>query len=180
MALVMTIVCACRAASAQIAAGEYEIKAAFLHHFAKFVDWPPTMLPPGAPLVIGLIGDDPFGRAIDDVIRRDATANGHRIIVRRLHWNDSLAQCHIVFISSSEIDHLPQILDSLRGVSVLTVADLDRFAQRGGMIELRTIDGRVRFDINSDAATDVHLRISSKLMQLARVVRSAAIAGALP
>jgi hypothetical protein len=171
-AVVVLLACslfACRA-QAQVAAGEYQIKAAFLHHFAKIVDWPPETLPPNAPLVIGLIGDDPFGRAIDDVISNDATANGHRIVVRRLHWNDVISGCQIVFISSSEIAHLDQVLGALRGWSVLTVGDIDHFAQRGGMIELRAAGNRVKFDINTTAASSARLRISSKLLQLARTV----------
>ena len=172
LALVFIIVCALipRQAHAQLSAGEYQIKAAFLHHFARFVEWPAEVLPPNAPIVIGLIGDDPFGHVIDDVIRHDARVNGHPIVVKRLRWNDTLPMCHIVFISSSEIEHLEEIFASLRGFSVLTVGDIDRFAQRGGMIELITNDGHVRFDINSAHSAAVRLRISSKLLQLAHVV----------
>ena len=170
VALAIAMLLAAITARAQIAAGEYQIKAAFLHHFAKFIDWPPDALPAGAPVVIGLIGNDPFGRAIDDVINNDSVVDGHRLVVRRLRWNDAAANCQIVFISSSEIDHLDNILDSLRGRSVLTVGDVDRFAQRGGMIELRTVANRVRFDINSGVADTAHLKISSKLLQLAQTV----------
>jgi len=157
-------------ANAQVAAGEYQIKAAFLHHFATFVEWPADKVASNAPVVIGLIGDDPFGRAIDDVISRDAVVNGHRLIVRRLRWNDALTDCQIVFISSSELEHLDDILKTLKGHSVLTVGDIDRFADRGGIIELRTTGNRVRFDINSHAAGAARLHISSKLLQLAQRV----------
>jgi len=159
-------------ASAQLAAGEYQIKAAFLHHFASFVDWPADAMPASAPIVIGLIGDDPFGHAIDDVITAKSVVNGHRVSVRRLRWNDPIANCQIVFISSSELEHLDAILEELKERSVLTVADLDGFAQRGGIIELRTSSGRVKFDINTSAAAAAHLKISSKLLQVARVVYS--------
>lgn len=160
-------------ASASVAAGEYQIKAAYLHHFAQFVEWPQSVLAPGAPIVIGLIGDDPFGRAIDDVIA-GRRANGHPIVIRRLRWNDSVGGCQMIFISSSELQHLGAVLDSVRGMAVLTVADIDRFASRGGMIELVTLENRVRFDINADAAAEAHLRISSKLLQVARVLRGTA------
>ena len=112
-------------------AGEYEIKAAFLHNFPNFIEWPSPVAASRAPIVIGLVGADPFGGALDDILR----GTNSRIVVRRLHWNDQLSACRIVFISASELPHLSQILESLRGVSTLTVGDFDRFASRGGMIE---------------------------------------------
>lgn len=154
---------------AQNVAGEYQIKAAFLQHFAQFVEWPQNVLSPNAPLVIALVGDDPFGRAIDDVIA-GKHANGHPIVIRRLRWNDSFAGCHMVYVSSSELQHLGTILDAARVYSILTVADLDRFAEHGGMIELLTAQNRVRFDINPNAASDAHLKISSKLLQVAHAI----------
>lgn len=159
--------------SGQVAAGEYQIKAAYLHHFAQFVEWPQSVLPPGAPIVIGLVGQDPFGRAIDEVIA-GKHANGHPLVVRRLRWNDDLTSCHVLFVSSSELQHIGAILDATRGFSVLTVADVDRFAMRGGMIELMTVENRVHFDINAGAAAEAHLRISSKLLGIARAIRSTA------
>ena len=158
------------APAGDVLAGEYQIKAAFLQHFAQFVQWPLNVLPINAPLVIALVGDDSFGRAIDDVIG-GKYASGHPIVIRRLRWNDSFAGCHIVYIGSSELQHLGTILDAARVYSILTVADLDRFAQRGGMIELVTAQNRVRFDINPNAASDAHLKISSKLLQVAREIR---------
>ncbi len=159
--------------SDQVAAGEYQIKAAYLRHFAQFVEWPQNVLSPGAPIVIGLVGQDPFGRAIDEVIA-GKHANGHPLVVRHLRWNDDLTSCHVLFVSSSELQHLGAILDATRGFSVLTVADVDGFAMRGGMIELMTVENRVHFDINTSAATEAHLRISSKLLGIARAIRSTA------
>ena len=154
----------------EIAAGEYQIKAAFLQHFAQFVEWPADALPPNAPIVIVLVGDDPFGRAIDDVVA-GKRANGHPLVIRHLRWNEPVAGCQMIFISSSELQHLGAILAAARGLSVLTVADVDRFTQRGGMIELMTEQHRVRFDVNPAAAAVAHLRISSKLLQVARAIR---------
>jgi hypothetical protein len=156
--------------SGEVAAGEYQIKAAFLQHFAQFVEWPANALPPNAPLVIGLVGDDPFGRAIDDVIG-GKRANGHLILLRRLRWNDSFSGCHIVYISSAELQHLGAVLEAVRATSTLTVADIDRFVERGGMIEMVMAQNRVRFDINPGAAAEAHLKISSKLLQVAREIR---------
>lgn len=155
---------------ADVTAGEYQLKAAFLTHFTHFVEWPAGALAPGAPIVIAVVGDDPFGGALEDVIAA-TRGNGHAIVVRRLRWNDSLAGCQIAFISSSEVPHLAVILENARASSVLTVAELDRFTERGGMIGLFTLANRVRFDINAGAASAAHLKISSKLLQLAREVR---------
>lgn len=145
-------------------------KAAYLHHFAQFVEWPQSVLPAGAPIVIGLVGEDPFGRAVDEVIA-GKRANGHPLTVRHLRWNESMAGCHILFISSSELEHLGAILAATRGLPVLTVSDFDRFTERGGMIELMAAEDRVRFDINTEAVAAARLRISSKLLQVARAVR---------
>jgi len=158
-------------AAGEMAAGEYQIKAAFLHHFAQFVDWPAAALPPGAPIVIGLVGEDPFGRTLDDVVA-GKHANGHPIVIRHMRWNDPFGACQIVFIGSSELPHLAAILDATRGFSILTIADFDRFTERGGMIELITVDHRVQFDVNPSAAAEAHLRISSKLLQVAHAIRS--------
>lgn len=174
VALALVVLLASQASGAppagEVSAGEYQIKAAFLQHFAQFVEWPLNVLPINAPLVIALVGNDPFGRAIDDVIA-GKHANGHPIIIRRLRWNDSFAGCHIVYVGSSELQHLGTILDAARVYSILTVADLDRFADHGGMIGLVMAQNRVRFDINPNAASDAHLKISSKLLQVAREIR---------
>lgn len=173
-ALVLTLVTILLAISAlgQMAAGEYHLKAAFLHTFAKFVEWPDDQLAPSAPIVIGLVGDDPFGRAIDEVVF-GRSANGRAVRIQRLRWNDSFQGCHILFISSSELPHLRQILESLQGSSILTVGDMDRFAARGGMIELRMAGSRVRFEVNLMPASQARLKISSKLLQVAQTVYSA-------
>ncbi|HWX42191.1 MAG TPA: YfiR family protein, partial [Blastocatellia bacterium] len=98
--------------------------------------------------------------------------NGHPIAVKRLRWGQDLRQCHILFISASEARRLPQILESLRGASVLTVADMERFDQQGGIVRFLIEEGKVRFEINVDAADKAGLRISSKLLALAKIVRA--------
>jgi hypothetical protein len=154
----------------QAAAGEYQTKAAYLHRFAQFVEWPENVLAPRAPIVIGVVGDDPFGRGIDEAMA-GKLANGHPFAVRRLRWNDALTSCHILFIAASELGHLRAILDATRGSSVLTVGDSDSFTEAGGMIELKTIENRIEFDINTAAAEVAHITISSKLLQIARAIR---------
>lgn len=155
---------------AQEGADEYQVKAAFLPNFARYVEWPATSLSEaGSPLIIGVVGDDPFGGVLDGVLR-GTVANGHPIQLQHLHWNDSLNGCQLLFISSSEVNHLPAILQSLNGSSVLTVSDIERFSLSGGMIELRMVGSRVRFDINLTAADEAHLKVSSKLLNVARAV----------
>jgi hypothetical protein len=164
-----------RSVRAQSDADEYQVKAAYLLNFARFVEWPAGVLPAGSPLDIGIVGDNPFGVALEEVLR-GKSANGHPIQLRHLHWNDALTSCQIIFISTSEEAHLPDILRNLGQNSVLTVSDIDRFSLRGGVIEFRMVGNRVRFDINREPAIAARLSISSKLLSVARAIheRSAA------
>ncbi len=158
-------------AGAQTVANEYQVKAAYLLNFARFVEWPAEVLPPSAPLEIVVVGDyDPFEGALEEALR-GKSANGHSILLRHQRWNDTLTPYQIVFISASEEPHLQQILSSLRNDSVLTVSDIDRFSLRGGVIEFRMVGNRVRFDINRSPAIAGHLSISSKLLSVARAVQ---------
>lgn len=157
-------------AGAEHSAGEYQVKAAYLMNFARFVEWPAARLPESAPLQIAVVGDDPFGVMLDDTLR-GKTANGHPIQLRRLRRSDVLTSAHIVFISASEEAHLPEILQQLNHSSVLTVSDIERFSLRGGAIEFCMVGDRVRFDINRAPAIAGQLSISSRLLTVARVVR---------
>ncbi len=151
---------------------EYQVKAAFLYNFAKFVEWPDgDFADAGAPLVIGILGEDPFGDAIDEVIK-GKMVNGRPLVIRRLKQTQSLGTCHILFISSSEKKRLGQIVEDLRMASVLTVGEAEAFVQAGGIVGFVMEDGRVRFEINADGAERAQLRVSSKLMALAKVIRN--------
>ena len=152
------------AVRAQMTAGEYQIKAAFLYNFPKFVGFP--ALQPGGktPLIIGIVGDDPFGPMLAAMVAGQSS-EGHPLVVFHLRWNDRLTDCQILFVSASEIGHLPQILAG--APNALTVGDVDSFARRGGIIEMRMVHDRVRFDINVAAAHKAGIHISSKLLGLA-------------
>lgn len=141
-----------------------------LLHFAQFVDWPDQALRAGAPIIIGIVGQDPFGHTIDDMAAT-SHANGHSFIVRRLQWNDTLTNCNILFITFSETEHIDAILAATHGASVLTVASAPRFAARGGVIELFPAPDGFDFDVNTQAAAEAHLKISSKLLHVARAIR---------
>ena len=156
-------------ARAQSVTDEYQVKAAYLLNFARFVQWPSGVLPASAPLEIVIVGTDSFGGGLEGMLR-GKSANGHPIHVRYQRWDDVLTPYQIVFISVSEAPHLPQIIQFLGRSSVLTVSDIDRFSLRGGVIEFRMVGNRVRFDINRTSAVAAQLNISSKLLSVARAV----------
>jgi hypothetical protein len=157
-------------ARAQDPMPEYQVKAAYLFNFLKFVDWPDdAFADPLAPIVIGILGDDPFGSSLPQVVV-GKTIQGRDLVIRAYHDGENLRGAHILFISSSEKKRLPAILSSLRGSSVLTVADMDGFLDSGGMIQFVPESSRVRFSINADATRRGRLQMSSKLMSLAKSV----------
>jgi hypothetical protein len=149
-------------------AGEYEVKAALLYKFASFVEWPPETS--GSELCIGVVGQDPFGVILDQVVK-GKSINGRGFILKRLKFGEDPAGCHILFVSASERAKLRPILDRLEAAGVLTVSDIPGFCRAGGMIGLEMSDQRVRFEINPDAAERGRLKLSSKLLSLARIVR---------
>ena len=111
---------------------EYQLKAVFLFNFAQFVEWPPEAFPDAqTPLVIGVLGEDPFGAYLDETVRGERV-NNRSLVVQRYRRVDEIKTCHILFISRSEADRLEQILVRLKGRNILTVGDAEGFAQRGG------------------------------------------------
>jgi hypothetical protein len=153
------------------AAGEYEVKAAFLYNFAKFVEWPGA----GAPRLAGqlslcVLGYDPFGDKLKTAVENKSTDS--RTIVL-LHLNDArqLNSCHILFVSSYEQKRFRSLQEETRLNSVLTVGEAEEFTRDGGIIRFVLEDGRVRLEINLSAAEWAKLRISSKLLSLAKIVR---------
>jgi YfiR/HmsC-like len=152
-------------------ASEYQIKAAFLYNFAKFVEWPPAVSP-GAndPMEICVVGEDPFGNTLNQSIE-GKTVSGHKLMIRRLKPAQDMKGCQVAFISSSEKSHLPSVLESLKGGGVLTVGETEGFAALGGVINFTMENDKVRFEINLDAAGRAGLKISSKLLLLARIVK---------
>jgi hypothetical protein len=152
------------------AAGEYQVKAAFLYNFAKFIEWPPSSFSDAsAPLRICVIGQDPFGHELRD-ITNEKTVNGRRL---QVDWVASLQlarTCHILFIASSEKAQLKRDFESLRGAAALTVGDTRGFVEQGGMINFVLENGRVQFEVNHQATAQAGLKVSSKLLQVAKRV----------
>lgn len=149
---------------------EYQVKAAYLYNFAKFVEWPDAKFQsPQTPLIIGVIGDDPFGVTLDQVVQ-GKTINGREVIIRRFTVGEDFKQCHLLFISRSMKNSVKGILDQLKGQNVLTVSEIDKFALRGGCINFFIANENVRFQINLSATERAGLRVSSKLLNVAKVV----------
>ena len=149
---------------------EYQLKAVFLFNFAQFVEWPGSAFPePDTPLGICILGQDPFGGYLDETVRGETVAN-HPLAVRRYRTVDEIKGCHILFVGRQEQGHFGQILDSLKGRSVLTVGDVEGFARRGGMIRFVTDHNRIRLRINLEAARAANLTLSSKLLRPAQIV----------
>ncbi|MGD0909925.1 MAG: YfiR family protein [Candidatus Acidiferrales bacterium] len=154
---------------AQEALPEYQVKAAYLFNFLKFVEWPDDAFSDSlAPFVIGIAGDDPFGESLPQVII-GKTVQGRDLVIRKYHAGENMRGCHILFIDASEKKRLPQLVAGLKGSSVLIVSDMARFLNDGGMIQFLSENNRVRFAINVDATGRANLKVSSKLLSLARV-----------
>jgi hypothetical protein len=148
--------------------GEYQIKAAYLLNFARYMEWPATRLPGGAPLRLCVLGRDPFGGALGGLDGRQV--NGHEVRVRQVDSVELATECHIVFVSDSEERRMGVILRGLALRGVLTVSDIEGFAEAGGSIGLVTEDERVRFDINQASLQRDSMRASSQLLRLGRNV----------
>jgi hypothetical protein len=149
---------------------EYQVKAVFLFNFAQFVDWPPGAFSnPQAPLVIGVLGDDPFDGYLDETVRGEKL-NNRPFVVQRYRRVEEIENCQVLFIGQTGSHRLEHILDALKGRSILTVGDMEGFARDGGIIRFITKDNRIRFRINVEAAEAAHLVISSKLLRLAEIV----------
>lgn len=152
---------------------EYQLKAAFLYNFARFVTWPTNApVDTATPVTIGILGTDPFGSLLRDTVQ-GKTVNGRKIVVTQLARDEKPTGCQILFISRSERDRIPAILDSVKGQSILTVSEVDQFAQGGGMINLIVVAQSVRFEINLQAIERVGLQVSSKLVGLGVRVKPA-------
>ena len=159
-----------RSVYAQASQREYQIKASFLYHFLQFVEWPDSAFSDHSnQIIVGVLGTDPFGSTLDNTLA-GKTMKGKKIMIRRFASLEELEDCHILFVSSSEENRLTDILRSLRHVSVLTIGELARFTQQGGAIKFFEFKNKVRFEINLEAAKSARLKISSKLLRLARVV----------
>jgi len=159
---------------------EYLIKAGFIYNFAKFVEWPSAAFAqPDSPIVIGVLGTDPFGSVLDRLVQ-DKKIGQRGFVVRRYKWGKDLKDlkdlrdCKILFVSASEKAHADEIIQLVKWLPILTVGETPGFAERGGVIRFTVEDNRVRFEVNVDAAQQADLNISSRLLTLALIIKQTA------
>lgn len=165
-AIVAAMAMAWTCASQAQRAAEYQVKAAFLQNFARFVEWPDAAGPTAAEFAICILGDDPFGRWIDEAVT-GARIKERTVVVRRIRETGEAAGCQVVFISASETKRVRALIAGLRGSPVLTVSDIAQFANQGGIIGFITVAGRIRFVANPAVARSEGLRLTSELLTVA-------------
>ncbi|MBU1775570.1 MAG: YfiR family protein [Gammaproteobacteria bacterium] len=147
--------------------GEYEVKAAFIHNIAKFIAWPATTRTTGS-LGLCVLGQNPFDRSLDTL---QGQAIGDKVWeISSVNLQSNLHKCNVLFISASESGNLGEVLIKTKGDAVLTIGDTSGYAERGVIVNFYLERDKVRFEINNDAAERAGLKISSKLLKLARIV----------
>jgi len=150
---------------------EYQIKAAFIYNFAQFTTWPDKAFAnDDSPFVVAVIGQDPFNQALESACDGKTIA-GHPMEVRHIDSPEQIVGCHLLFVPESEDDHLDDIFKVVADRPILTVGESPKFPWAGGTIRFLIEDHKMRFEINPDSAAKAALRISSKLMSLARIFK---------
>jgi hypothetical protein len=149
---------------------EFDVKAAYLYNFAKFIQWPADSRRDSRTFDVCVIGEDPFGPVLDRVVAGGAI-NGRTVAARRVASAQDARACHILFLGGMDERRAVETLDMLGRADVLTVSDLPEFTRRGGMIQFVVQGARVRFEVNLDRARDAGLMLSSELLRVALTVR---------
>ncbi|MFZ0414563.1 MAG: YfiR family protein [Candidatus Acidiferrales bacterium] len=150
---------------------EYKVKAAFLYNFAKFIEWPPQTFPGGnSPIILCVYGSDPFRGELEATVL-GKKIDGRGFETRHMNRIEELRVCHMVFVSEAEAKRAPEILAALKDAPLLVVGESQGFAAEGGEIQFVLEDGKVHFLVNTDAVGRAHLKVSSKLLSLAQIVR---------
>jgi hypothetical protein len=147
------------------------VKAAFLYNFVKFSEWPSEALTPGQRLSLCVLGDAGVAEALERTINGQAV-DGHQLTVEIVKAGGPIRPCHILYMSGLDSKQLGQLLTATKRTSTFTVSDSDRFAQMGGMAQLIEDDNRMRFAVNIGAATEAHIKVSSRLLGLAQIVKT--------
>ena len=148
---------------------ENQVKAAFIYNFAQFVEWPDDAFPGnGAPFVIGILGDGALHATLEQALK-GKTAGGREFSVRYFARTSDITRCHILFVAASEQGRAAEVLQKVNHQATLTVGDFDGFTAASGVVRFLTEDNKLRFEVNVEAANDERLRVSSKLLKLARI-----------
>lgn len=154
--------------SADTAVTEYQVKALYLYYFAKFVDWPQaSFAAKNTPITVAILGDDAFAALVEQ-IAKNKTAQERPIAIRRLKWPADVRGCHILFISTYERRRLAQLSGTLQSNPILTVTETEEGLQDKGIMNLIMEGGKIQFEADMAAAEKAQLRISSKLLRMAR------------
>ncbi len=150
---------------------EYTIKAVFLEHFTRFIEWPEPFEIDDAsdPFCVAVIGENPFGSTLDQIYSEQKIKN-RQVEIRYISAPDEITGCHILFISSSNKEILPEILSRTRDKPILTVSDTNGFAENGVLINFYLAENRIKFEINERAVHESGLIMSYRLLSLARIV----------
>jgi YfiR/HmsC-like len=160
------------AASAQPELDEYQVKAAFLYNFTKFVEWPPQAFDVAAtPIIVCVVGETPIYALLESAVV-DKTAGKRSLAVRKVSEAQQATGCHILFIARADRKRIPAVLAAITPWGILTVGETPEFVAEGGVVNFKLENGRVRFEISVDAARREKLRISSKLLNLAEIVKT--------
>jgi len=149
---------------------EYKVKAAFLFHLAQFVEWPSNAFSEAnSPLIIGILGDNPFGVYLDELVYGE-DINGHPLLIQHYQTAEEATTCHILFINLTDKKTIKEAVAALKGRSILTVSDNSDFIDQGGMVNLVKKNSKIRIVINTASTKEDDLKISSKLLAIANVV----------
>jgi hypothetical protein len=150
--------------------GEYQLKAVFLYNFTQFVEWPEEVFAESdSPLVIGILGKDPFGSYLEEIVQGEAR-NGHAILVQRYSNVKQIINCHILFIEPAFTSKEEIVLKELKDKKILTVSDGNNFIKHGGMIRFANERNKIKLQINLSAVRKSDITISSKLLRLSEII----------
>ena len=149
---------------------DYQVKAAYLYNFGRFVEWPRVATTKSGPFTVCVLGHDPFGSTLDATMAGETIA-GRNVVAKRISVPEESVNCEILFLSAAEAGRLNKIMEGLDKAAVLTVSDMPQFAQRGGMIQFVLEGNQVRFEVNLTATQHAGLTLSSDLLKVATAVR---------
>jgi hypothetical protein len=154
------------AGTCETSLGEYSLKAAFIYNFSKFVEWPEGIYRGRKDFCIATLGRSPLDRELAAL--NGKLVQGRSIVFRRVNSPEDATQCQVLVISRSELARLEGILDTLRDLPVLTIAEGDDFCKKGGMLSLEKENGKIVFDVNFRETQRAKLKPNSQLLKLAR------------
>lgn len=151
---------------------EYQLKAVFLFNFTQFVDWPPSSFgSDNSPLVIGVIGENPFGNFLEQTVSGE-NKDGHPVVVQYYQDEEDASSCHILFINTKEPEKCREVIAAIKGKNILTVSDVADFTNQGGIVRFFTSNNKIKLQINLSACKATDIVPSSKLLRLAEIIES--------